>query len=125
MELLQKLKEYAASVTAVFSLIGAVGGTLVYVETNYANAADVNQIIQNQQRQIMIQESTQRANSLFQLEYYDDRLSRLNAEKRKAVEIHSSRNQQLKATTRTPEEIQSDIDDLKKRQEIVRQSITR
>ncbi len=125
MEFLQKLKDHASMITTVLSLVGAIGGGVIYVENNYAHASDINQIIQNQQRQIQIQESSQRANSLFQLEYYDDRLSRLNSEKRKAVEIYSSRNQQLKATTRTPEEIQSDIDDLKKRQEIVRQTITR
>lgn len=124
MEILSKLKEYATSITAVFSLIGAVGGTLVYVETNYANATDVNQIILNQQKQIRLQESTQRANALFQLEYYDDRINRLNAEKRKAEEIYNSRNLQLQRTIRTPAEIQSDIDDVKSRRDLTRRSIT-
>lgn len=124
MEILSKLKEYATSITAVFSLIGAVGGTLVYVETNYANATDVNQIILNQQKQIRLQESTQRANALFQLEYYDDRINRLNAEKRKAEEIYNSRNLQLQRTVRTPAEIQSDIDDVKSRRDLTRRSIT-
>lgn len=124
MEILSKLKEYATSITAVFSLIGAVGGTLVYVETNYANATDVNQIILNQQKQIRLQESTQRANALFQLEYYDDRINRLNVEKRKAEEIYNSRNLQLQRTVRTPAEIQSDIDDVKSRRDLTRRSIT-
>lgn len=124
MEILSKLKEYATSITAVFSLIGAVGGTLVYVETNYANATDVNQIILNQQKQIRLQESTQRANALFQLEYYDDRINRLNAEKRKAEEIYNSRNLQLQRTVRPPSEIQSDIDDVKSRRDLTRRIIT-
>ncbi len=124
MEILQKLKDHASLITTALSLVGAIGGAVVYVENNYAHASDVNQMIQNQQRQILMQESNQRANALFQLEYYDDRISRLNAEKRKAIEIYNSRSQQLKSASRTPEEIQSDIDDIKRRKEIVRQSIT-
>lgn len=124
MEFLKQLKDHAASITAVFSMIGAVGGTLVYVETNYANAADVNQIILNQQQQIRLQESSQRANAMFQLEYYDDRIARLNAEKRKAEEIYNSRNQQLRSTVRPPPEIQSDIDDIKNRRDLTKRVIT-
>jgi len=110
------LKKAIAAIAAPLSVVGMIAGGIIYMNTNYAQAADVKQVLENQERQIRLYSQSQRNNMIFQLEYYDDRIRKLNEEKERA-----SRNP--KGNTRSVQDIQSDIDDTKKRRELVRESI--
>lgn len=101
---------------AYLSLVGMIAGGVVYINTNYAQAADVKQILENQNTQLKLYSQAQRKNMIFQLEYYDDRIKKLNEEKQRALNNPRS-------NTRSIQDIQSDIDDTKKRRELVRESI--
>lgn len=114
---LNDLKAKAAFITTTFSLITLIGGSILYFETTYAHAADLQEIIQNQKTQIKLYEKSQRQQSLFQLEYYDDRTRKLLAELAQAQKTKSS-------AMRSIPEIQNDINDTKQRRDIVRQQIT-
>lgn len=115
MPLLTTLKDNFGMITGSISLVTAIGGAIIYVETNYAHAGDVKEIIQQQSTQIKLYERNQRQQGLFQLEYYDDRLRRLQQERDMAAA-------QPKGQRRV-EDIQSDINDIKQRREMVRKSI--
>lgn len=110
---------------AIFGVIGSVATAVLYIDHNYAHAADIQTIIQNQTKQIDLYGKQERENQIFKLEYYQDKLKSLELEKRKSEAILSNpkTSPTLKALTRTPEEIQSEIDDIKQRSEIVKKSI--
>lgn len=116
------IKNNASSVAAIFSTIAVIGGAVIYVESNYANAKDLQEIAITQQHALKIQSTQQRQLSVFQLEYYDDKIKKLQEEKRMAVERDKS-SQRSRAIYRTPDEIQEEIEDLKKRREIVRRTL--
>lgn len=112
MSMVETLKSKAAFISTSISLVASIGGAIVYVENNYAHAADVKEILTSQQMMIKNQERSQRSQILFQLEYYDDRIKRLTSEL-------ASTN-----ATRKKVEIQSELDDVKKRRELTRASLT-
>ena len=118
----EKFKGKASLITTSISTIAAIGGGVIYIETNYAHAADVKEILQSQQTMIKIQERSQRQNVMFQLEYYDDRIKRLTAELAQAEAMNATTRSQTKM--RPMVEIQSDLDDTKRRRELTRQLLT-
>jgi hypothetical protein len=121
------IKNNSSSIAAIFSTIAVIGGAVIYVESNFANAKDLKEISENQQKQLKIQSTQQRQMTLFQLEYYEDKLKKLQDEKRIAIERDKlgpkSPASQARGIYRTPEEIQEDIDDIKKRREYSRKII--
>ena len=122
MNIHELIKNNASSITAIFSTIAAIGGAIVYVESNFANAKDLQDLSENQQKQLKIQSSQQRQLSVFQLEYYDDKIRKLQEEKRFTLDREKSRSQ-ARSIYKTSDEIQEEIDDLKKRRDIVHRSL--
>ena len=117
------IKNNSSSIAAIFSTIAVIGGSVIYVESNFANAKDLKEISENQQRQLKIQSTQQRQLTVFQLEYYDDNIKKLQEEKRMAIEREKT-NTRARAIYRSPDEIQEEIDDLKKRRDIMRKALT-
>lgn len=117
------IKNNSASIAAIFSTIAVIGGAVVYVENNFANAKDLKEIAEHQQQVLKFQTLQQRQLTVFQLEYYDDKIRKLQEEKRMASERDKT-SQRSRAIYRTPDEIQEEIEDLKKRREIVRKALS-
>ena len=117
------LKANAAIVSAIFGTIGTIGGAVLYVENNFASAKDVQEITQTQQQQLKIQSTQQKQFFIFQLEYYDNKISKLQEEKRIAEERVKQRSFN-RAIQKSPDEIQEDITDTKQRRELVRKSLS-
>ena len=118
----EKFKGKASLITTSISTIAAIGGGVIYIETNYAHAADVKDLVSGQQQIIRMQQVSQRQQLMFQLEYYDDRIKRLTAELAQAEAMNATTRSQTKI--RPMAEIQSDLDDTKKRRELARQLLT-
>lgn len=113
-----KVKNTSTTIAGIFGIIATVGGAVLYVENNYANAGDVKTILNNQSIQM-------RQTQLFQLEYYDDRIRKLEQERNRNQEILADPKitPQTRAFTRKPEEINEEIREIKSRREIVKDSI--
>lgn len=113
-----KVKNTSTTIAGIFGIIATVGGAVLYVENNYANASDVKTILQNQT-------TLMRQNQLFQLEYYDDRIRKLEMERNTNQEILNNPriSPQTRAFTRKPEEINEEIKEIKMRRDIVKDSI--
>lgn len=120
MSIHELIKNNASSIAAIFTTIATIGGGVIYIESNFASAADIQSISTNQEKQLKIQSSQQRSMTLFQLEYYDDRIRKAQEEKRVTEDAPKSRSRALQ---KTPAEIQDEINDLKQRREIIRKSI--
>jgi hypothetical protein len=116
------IKNHATSIAAIFSTISVIGGATLYVNNNFANAADLKSISETQQKQLKIQVTQQRQMTLFQLEYYDDKLRKLQEEKRIADERLRTRTA-IRSIQKTPQEIQEEIDDVRKRRDLVRKAL--
>lgn len=114
----EKIQSTSKVVGGIFAIIATIGGAVIYVENNYANAADVKSIIKNQDIQI-------RQNLMFQLEYYDDKIKKLEVEKSRSEEILNDPEVQrsLRAYTRKPDAIQEEIKEIKIRRDIVRKDL--
>lgn len=118
------IKNNSSSIAAIFSTIALIGGSVIYVETNFASAKDIKDITETQQRALKVQSTTQRQFNIFQLEYYDDKLKKLQDEKRIAADREKSNiKTPSRNIQRSTEEIQEDIDDIKKRREFVRKTL--
>lgn len=124
--IVKNAKMVVAIAIGVFTLIGTIGGGVLYVDNNFAHAADVQQLLKNQNTQIDLYKKHQQQNLVFQLEYYDDRIKALTAEKSRSHFIMNDPNipATAKAHVRRPEDIQSEINDLKVRREIIRRSLS-
>ena len=116
------IKDNLGIVSSGLGILGTIIAATIYVNSNFAQAADVEKILKNQTRQIELYTEAQRSNKVFQLEYYDDRLKKLTDEREKA-KAQANRPQSQRSVTRSVDEIQTDIDDTKMRREIVRDSI--
>lgn len=121
-KLSETLKSYGTSITTIFTIIATIGGAVLYVENNYAAAQDVKEVLRNQQAQIAIQQQTQRSGMMFRLEYYDDRLAKLQEEKRIAEERERTRSVN-RAIQKTSKEIEEEIKEVKERRELVKKSL--
>jgi len=121
-KLSETLKAYGTSITTIFTIIATIGGAVLYVENNYANAQDVKEVLRNQRDQIEMQKRSQKDNMMFRLEYYDDRIAKLQEEKRVAEERERSRTQQ-RAIQKTSKEIEEEIKEMKMRRELVKRSL--
>lgn len=110
----EKIKTFGTAIAGIFSIIATVGGAVLYVENNYANAGDVKTIIRNQSMMI-------NQNLIFQMEYYDDRIRKLETELAKSQEIISDNTipKSIRAYTRKPDDIKSEIQELKSRRQII------
>lgn len=120
-----KLKDTSAAVGSLFAIIASIGGAILYVENNYANAADVKELLRNQNSQIEIMRQAQRENRVFQLEYYDNTIKKLETERNRSEQLLSdpkTTNAQ-RAYTRNPADIQREINDLNMRKEIIKRGI--
>ena len=113
-----KVKNTSTTIAGIFGIIATVGGAVLYVENTYASANDVKTILQNQSIQM-------RQSQLFQLEYYDDRIRKLEMERNRNQEILNDpkTTPQIRAFTRKPEEINEEIKEIKTRRDIVRDNI--
>jgi hypothetical protein len=116
------IKDHLGILSSGLGIVGTIIAATIYVNSNFAQAADVEKILNNQSRQIELYTEAQRSNKVFQLEYYDDRLKKLTDEREKA-KAQSRIPGAQRSITRSVEEIQTDIDDTKKRRELVRDSI--
>ena len=123
--LVNNLKLIILIAVGVFSVIGTIGGGVLWIDNNYAHAGDVGKILQNQESQIKLYNQHQQQNLVFQLEYYDDRIRYLQRVKVQSVTIWSDPKvpRHIKAYTRSPDDIQAEINDLKNRRELIRRSI--
>jgi sensor histidine kinase YesM len=110
------IKLNATAITAIFTTIATIGGAALYVQNNYASASEVKAIAKNQEQQYKLQSAQQRQLMLFQLEYYDDKIKKLQEEKR-AAEQNAAR------ARRTPSEVQEEIVDIKTRRDLTRKSL--
>lgn len=98
-------------ITGSISLVTAIAGAVIYFETTYAHANDVKEVLKQQEQQIKMYERSQRQQQLFQLEYYDDRIKALQQERDATV------------NKKRAEDIQTDINDLKQRRSLLRNTI--
>jgi hypothetical protein len=121
-KLSETLKAYGTSITTLFTIIATIGGAVLYVNNNYANAEDVKEVLRNQRAQISMQERSQKDNMMFRLEYYDDRLAKLQEEKRIAEERERTGTRN-RAIQKTSKEISEEITELKIRRDLVRRSL--
>lgn len=123
--LVNKLKETSTAIGSIAAIIATIGGSIIYVENNYASAQDVKSLIRSQSSQIDMIQRNQLQTQMFQLDYYDQQIRKLEIDKSKAVEILNDKEatRAMRAYTRRPEDIQSEIDELKLRRESVRNSI--
>lgn len=114
----EKIQSTSKTIGGIFAIIATIGGAVIYVENNYANAADVKSIIKNQDIQI-------RQNLMFQLEYYDDKIKKLEIEKSRSEEILSDPNtsKSYRAYTRKPSAIEDEIKEIKIRRDIIRKDL--
>lgn len=120
-----KLKETSTAVGSIAAIIATIGGSIIYVENNYASAQDVKSLIKSQSSQIDMIQRNQLQTQMFQLDYYDQQIRKLEVDKSKATEILGDKEatRAMRAYTRQPSDIQSEIDELKMRREAVRNSI--
>lgn len=121
-KLSEALKSYGTSITTIFTIIATIGGAVLYVENNYAAAADVKEVLKNQRAQIELAARAQKDNMMFRLEYYDDRIAKLQEEKRVAEERERSRAVN-RAIQKTSKELEEEIKELKERRELVKRSL--
>ena len=118
----EKFKGKASLITTSISTIAAIGGGVIYIETNYAHAADVKDLVSGQQQIIRMQQVSQRQQLMFQIEYYDDRVKRLTSELAQTEAMDPKTRSQTKM--RSTVEIQSELDDIKARRELARKTLT-
>jgi endo-alpha-1,4-polygalactosaminidase (GH114 family) len=116
------IKNNSSSIAAIFSTIAVIGGSILYVENNFANAKDLKELSESQQKQLKIQSTQQRQMTIFQMEYYDDKIRKLQEEKRIAEERVRTRAAN-RAIMKSPDEVQEEIEDLKRRRDIVRKTL--
>lgn len=111
-DLNDKIKTMGSAIAGIFGIVASIGGAIIYVENNYAHAEDIKEVVKNQSIQI-------KQNLLFQLDFYDDRIKKLELEKSKNEEILSdpAAPRSLRAYTRKPADILAEINELKKRRE--------
>jgi hypothetical protein len=118
----ETLKAYGSAITTLATIIATIGGAVLYVENNYANAQDVKEVLRNQRAQIELHQRSQKDNMMFRLEYYDDRIAKLQEEKRLAEERERTRNVN-RAIQKTSKELEEEIKELKDRRELVKRSL--
>lgn len=121
-KLTETLKSYGTAITTLATIIATIGGAVLYVENNYANAQDVKEVLRNQRAQIDMYQRSQKDNMMFRLEYYDDRIAKLQEEKRLAEERERNRVAN-RAIQKTAKEIEEEIKELRIRRELVKRSL--
>lgn len=121
-KLTETLKAYGSAITTLATIIATIGGAVIYVENNYANAQDVKEVLRNQRAQIEMQQRSQRSSLMFKLEYYDDRISKLQEEKRIAEERERTRAAN-RAIQKTSKELDEEIKEVKLRRELVKKEL--
>lgn len=124
-KLAEKIKLLGSSITTIVSVITAIAGGALYVDHNYANAQDVKTVIRNQSLQIEFFQQSQKQNLMFQLEYYDDKIKKLELERARSEEMRTDQSvsRSTRAYTRKSSDIQEEINELKLRREIVKRSL--
>jgi len=122
-----KWLEHKVGLTAtLIGFIAAVAGGVIGVESRYAHAGDVQIILKNQQTQIDLYRQHQIENSLFQLEFYNQRIRRLEDEKRRSQVLRSGPSSRTtRALTRDPSEIDADVAEAKAKKEYVERTMKR
>jgi hypothetical protein len=123
--LADRIKNFGTVITTILSIVAAIGGAIIYVENNFANAYDVREVVKNQSRQIEMYQQSQRQNQMFQLEYYDSQIKKLELERNRNTEIldNKSVTPAARALTRRPEDVQDEINELKSRREVVKRNL--
>ena len=121
-KLTESLKNYSSAITTIFTVVATIGGAVLYVENNYANAQDVKEVLRNQRAQIEIQQRSQKDNMMFRLEFYDREIAKLQEQKRIA-ELRNRSQTNNRAIEKTPQELQEEITELKQRRELIKRSL--
>lgn len=118
-------KKYAKMAGGTVTVFAAISGGVIAVESRYAHADDVKQILMNSKQQLELYQNHQREVVLFQVDYYADRIKQLEDERRRAQVVHSSptTSSTTKAITRTPSDINLEIEDLRKRKDFAEKKI--
>lgn len=114
----EKLKNMSTTIASIFGIIASIGGAVLYVENNYAHAEDVKTVIRNQTLQI-------NQTLMFQLDYYDSQIKKLESERTRNAEILADPtiNRNTRAYTRKPEHITEEIVELKERREKIKKDM--
>lgn len=118
----ESLKAYGSAITTLFAIVATIGGGVLYVGNNFANAQDVKSIIRNQSIQIEMYQRSQKDNLMFRLEFYDREIAKLQEQKRIADERAKNRSQS-RAIEKTPQELQEEITELKSRREMIKKNL--
>lgn len=110
---LRTLAEHGTLVAGIIAGVTAVVGSVIAFETRYAHAGDVGDIVQ-------VYRGSQEQTQLFQMEYYSDKIRKLEEERRRARVVYEHSGKSIaKALTRTPDEITEDLTDVKKRKDFL------
>ena len=110
-EYVKFVKENLGMVSSAIAVVTAIVVSVISIESRYAHAQDVKELVRNQGEQIKLMNQNSARNLMFQLEYYD------NAIKQRERLLLSTQSQ----VTRL--EITREIDDLKMKREFVRKQI--
>lgn len=97
--------------SSAFAVITAIVVSVISVESRYAHANDVKELVRNQGEQIKLMNQNSARNLMFQLEYYD------NAIKQRERSLLTAQSTSMRS------ELNREIDDLKMKREFVRKQI--
>lgn len=120
--------ELKSKLTMTFlGIVTAIAGGIIAVESRYAHADDIKEVLRGQQNQMDLYKQQQTETQLFQLEYYNNRIRRLEESKRRAAAVQADPKipTNVKNITRPVDDINEEIVDTKRRKEFVERSISR
>lgn len=98
-------------ISSAIAVVTAIVVSVISVESRYAHANDVKELVRNQGEQIKLMNQNSARNLMFQLEYYDNAIK----QRERTLAATQSPNARL--------EISREIDDLKMKREFVRKQI--
>lgn len=98
-------------ISSAIAVVTAIIVSVISVESRYAHANDVKELVRNQGEQIKLMNQNSARNLMFQLEYYD------NAIKQRERTLITTQNPNVRL------EITREIDDLKVKREFARKQI--
>lgn len=105
------LKENFGMIASAAGIVTIIVTSVLAVESRYANAADVKEMVRNQGEQIRALNQNNTRSLLFQLEYYDDAIKQ------------RERSALASQAPATKQQINSELEELKMKREIVRKQL--
>lgn len=98
-------------IASAAGIVTIIVTSVLAVESRYANAADVKEMVRNQGEQIRALNQNNTRSLLFQLEYYDDAIKQ------------RERSALASQAPATKQQINSELEELKMKREIVRKQL--